>query len=104
MLLFVFLNQIFRWIQGLDVLNELDSRFGKYRNTLFSHTSLEVDREKMVPKEEEKLNISIRSYLRLLSGHLQTPAALKTLEYLIRRYKYSICVFFQFMVFDSWFF
>ncbi|XP_039121366.1 uncharacterized protein At3g06530-like [Dioscorea cayenensis subsp. rotundata] len=77
-------------LSGLDVLNELDSRFGKYRNTLFSHTSLEVDREKMVPKEEEKLNISIRSYLRLLSGHLQTPAALKTLEYLIRRYKVHV--------------
>ncbi|KAJ0970619.1 hypothetical protein J5N97_018578 [Dioscorea zingiberensis] len=77
-------------LSGLDVLIELDNRFSRYRNTLFSHTSLEVDREKMVPKEEEKLNISIRGYLRLLSGYLQTPAALKTLEYLIRRYKVHV--------------
>ncbi|RZR79863.1 hypothetical protein BHM03_00005714 [Ensete ventricosum] len=57
-----------------------------YKDSLFSQTSLELNREKMVPKEEEKVNRSICSYLRLLSGYLHLHAALKTLEYLIRRY------------------
>ncbi|RWW52338.1 hypothetical protein BHE74_00041247, partial [Ensete ventricosum] len=73
-------------ILGLEVLIELDSRFRSYKDSLFSQTSLELNREKMVPKEEEKVNRSICSYLRLLSGYLHLHAALKTLEYLIRRY------------------
>nr|XP_010919682.1 uncharacterized protein At3g06530 [Elaeis guineensis] len=77
-------------LSGLEVLVDLDGRFRKYEGTLFSQTSLELDREKMVPKEEEKINKSIHSYLRLLSGHLQLPAALKTLEYLVRRYQVHV--------------
>ncbi|URD79236.1 U3 small nucleolar RNA-associated protein 10 [Musa troglodytarum] len=73
-------------LSGLEVLIELDTRFRSYKDSLFSQTSLELNREKMVPKEEEKVNRSICSYLRLLSGYLQLHAALKTLEYLIRRY------------------
>lgn len=76
------------WILGLEALIELDARFGKYKDTLFSQTSLELDRGKMVQKEEDKLNRSISLYLRLLSGHFELPAASKTLEYLIRRYEY----------------
>lgn len=38
-------------------------------------------------EENNKINATISSYLRLLSGHLELPASLKTLEYLIRRYK-----------------
>lgn len=74
---------------GLDVLVVHDARFGSYRSTLFSHTSLELDREKMEPKDELKVNKSVSSYLRLLSGYMQLPAALKTLEYLIRRFRYA---------------
>ncbi|CAD5195383.1 unnamed protein product [Musa acuminata subsp. malaccensis] len=73
-------------LSGLEVLIELDTRFRSYKDSLFSQTSLELNREKMVPKEGEKVNRSICSYLRLLSGYLQLHAALKTLEYLIRRY------------------
>ncbi|XP_074584883.1 uncharacterized protein At3g06530 [Curcuma longa] len=73
-------------LSGLDVLIESDGRFNRYKDTLFSQTSLELDREKMVPAEEAKVNKSICWYLQLLSGYLQLHPALKTLEYLIRRY------------------
>ena len=66
----------------------MDERFARYRKTLFIETSLEVNREQQTPKENDKLNKSISSYLRLLAGYLQLPGALKTLEYLIRRYLY----------------
>ncbi|KAF0894489.1 hypothetical protein E2562_039200 [Oryza meyeriana var. granulata] len=73
-------------LSGLEHLGDMDERFRRYSNTLFSETSLEVNREQLTSKENDKLNKSISSYLRLLAGYLQLPAALKTLEYLIRRY------------------
>ena len=72
----------------MEALAELDDRFGRYKDTLFCQTSLELDRGKMVQKEADKLNRSVCSYLRLLSGNFELPAALKTVEYLIRRYEY----------------
>ncbi|KAK8935819.1 hypothetical protein KSP39_PZI013811 [Platanthera zijinensis] len=75
---------------GLDALIEADDRFSTYKTTIFSHATLDINREKMPPKEEEKLNKSICSYLQLLAGHLHLPASLRTLEYLIRRYQIHI--------------
>lgn len=72
----------------MEHLTGVDERFARYSSTLFSQTSLEVNREQQTQKENDKLNKSISSYLRLLAGYLQLPAALKTLEYLIRRYLY----------------
>jgi U3 small nucleolar RNA-associated protein 10 len=74
------------FILGLEHLEGVNERFRRYRNTLFSETSLEVNREQLTTKENDKLNKSISSYLRLLAGYLQLQAAMQTLEYLIRRY------------------
>lgn len=41
-------------------------------------------------EENNNIDASINSYLRLLSGYLELPSALKTLEYLIRRYKIHV--------------
>ncbi|TKW05794.1 hypothetical protein SEVIR_7G200000v4 [Setaria viridis] len=73
-------------LSGLEHLASVDERFARYSNTLFRETSLEVNREQLTPKENDKLNKSISTYLRLLAGYLHLPSALKTLEYLIRRY------------------
>ncbi|KAK1285926.1 Uncharacterized protein QJS10_CPB20g01401 [Acorus calamus] len=74
-------------ISGLDALANVESRFGIYRSTLFRQGSLNEDRLYLREEENRKLDGLIASYLRLLSGYLQLPAALKTLEYLIRQYK-----------------
>ncbi|KAK3026432.1 hypothetical protein RJ639_041444 [Escallonia herrerae] len=76
-------------LSGLEVLISADSRFRSYKNDLFSHRSRELDRELQGIEENDRINTSIGSYLRLLSGYFQLPSALKTLEYLIRRYKNS---------------
>ena len=65
----------------------VDERFQNYKNDLFSYKSRELDRELLSMEENNRINASINSYLHLLSGHLQLPSSLKTLEYLIRRYK-----------------
>jgi U3 small nucleolar RNA-associated protein 10 len=75
---------------GLEHLTSIDERFARYSNTLFRETSLEVNREQLTPKENDNLNKSISTYLRLLAGYLHLPSALKTLEYLIRRYLYEL--------------
>ncbi|KAK9142873.1 hypothetical protein Syun_012273 [Stephania yunnanensis] len=75
---------------GLEVLVQNDNRFGGYKNSLFSDKSRDVDRELMGVEENNKINDSITSYLRLLSGYLHLPSSLKTLEYLFRRYKIHI--------------
>lgn len=77
-------------LSGLEVLVNIDERFRNHKHDLFSHKSRELDRELMSIEENNRINASISSYLRLLSGHLQSPSAFKTLEYLIRRYKIHV--------------
>ncbi|KAL0547236.1 hypothetical protein IC582_017165 [Cucumis melo] len=77
-------------LQGLEVLISLDERFGNYKNHLFSYKSREQDRELMSDEENKRINATISSYLRLISGHFLQPSSLKTLEYLIRRYKIHV--------------
>ncbi|CAH2054802.1 unnamed protein product [Thlaspi arvense] len=74
-------------IKGLEVLGNKDERFKNFMSDLFSHKSREMDRELMSKEENARIDASISSYLRLLSGYLQFSASLETLEYLIRRYK-----------------
>lgn len=77
-------------ISGLEVLISMEERFRKYRNDLFSHQSRELDRELVGVEENTRINASISSYLQLLSGYIDSYSALKTLEYLIRRYKIHV--------------
>ncbi|WZZ42003.1 uncharacterized protein At3g06530 [Brassica napus] len=77
-------------LKGLEVLGNKDERFKNFANDLFSHKSREIDRELLSKEENAKIDASISSYLRLLSGYLQFRASLETLEYLIRRYKVHV--------------
>ncbi|GLT39857.1 hypothetical protein SLA2020_140240 [Shorea laevis] len=77
-------------LSGLEVLIGVDDRFRNYKNDLFSDKSKELDRELMGIDDNNRINASISSYLRLLSGHLLLLASLRTLEYLIRRYKIHV--------------
>ncbi|KAI4384708.1 hypothetical protein MLD38_002826 [Melastoma candidum] len=75
---------------GLDALESSDGRFERFRKDLFSHKTKELDRELLTPDENKRINASITSYLRLLSGYFRLSSALKTIEYLIRRYKIHV--------------
>lgn len=77
-------------LSGLEVLISTDERFRIYKNDLFSHKSRELDRELMTIEENNGINAAINSYLHLLSNYFQLSSALKTLEYLIRRYKIHV--------------
>ncbi|KAL0708491.1 hypothetical protein Bca4012_074917 [Brassica carinata] len=75
---------------SLEVLGNKDERFKHFVSDLFSHKSREIDRELLGKEENARIDASISSYLRLLSGYLQFRASLETLEYLIRRYKVHV--------------
>lgn len=77
-------------LSGLEVLENIDERFRNHKHDLFSHKSRDLDRELMGIEENKRINASISSYLRLLSGYFHSPSAFKTLEYLIRRYKIHV--------------
>lgn len=65
----------------------MEERFRNYKNDLFSFQSKEVDRELLDREENKRISATVGSYLRLLSGYLELNSAVKTLEYLVRRYK-----------------
>ncbi|XP_026432640.1 uncharacterized protein At3g06530-like isoform X2 [Papaver somniferum] len=73
-------------ISSLDVLVKSELRFEAYKNSLFSYKSRELNRVLQGRVENEEIDVSISSYLRLLSGYLLVDSALHTLEYLVRRY------------------
>ncbi|CAI9286982.1 unnamed protein product [Lactuca saligna] len=75
------------FISRLEGVVSLDERFLNYENDYFTHKSREPDQELMGVEDNNHINASISSYLRLLSGHFKLPSALRTLKYLIRRYK-----------------
>ncbi|XP_048446393.1 LOW QUALITY PROTEIN: uncharacterized protein At3g06530-like [Pyrus x bretschneideri] len=77
-------------LQGLEVLVSVDERFRIYKNDLFSQKSKDLDRELMGIDDNNQINASISSYLRLLSGYFELSSSIKTLEYLIRRYKIHV--------------
>lgn len=83
-LMFVYL------LLGLEVLIDKEERFRNYKNDLFSYKSKELDRELLGIEDNDGINASISSYLRLLTGYLELSSAVNTLEYLIRRYKYVL--------------
>ncbi|KAL9271856.1 hypothetical protein AKJ16_DCAP21544 [Drosera capensis] len=77
-------------IAGLEELEKLDERFRRFKDDLFSQKSVELDRELLNAEENNRIDASISSYLRLLSGYFVLESVLKTVEYLIRRYKVHV--------------
>ena len=74
-------------VEGLQDLIKLDARFQQYEQTLFSFASKDINRDLQTRSENAQLDISVNSYLQLLSPYFMLRPAHKTLEYLIRKYR-----------------
>lgn len=72
---------------GVDELSRLDARFRSYRDTLFSHAALSLNRDQAEPEVVEQLDQRLEAFLALLTNHFLSPGAFKALEFLIRRFK-----------------
>ncbi|KAJ3329702.1 HEAT repeat-containing protein 1 [Blyttiomyces sp. JEL0837] len=72
---------------GLASLVEVDSTFAVFEETLFSETIKNMERNLLTRDENEQLDSIVESFLLKLSAHILRPGALKTLEWLIRRFR-----------------
>lgn len=73
--------------EGLQELIKLDSRFSPFEHTLFSFSSKQLVRDLQTRDENQKLDVSIGSFLQLLSPYFMQKSAHKVIEYLLRRYR-----------------
>lgn len=76
--------------EGLDDLCELDSRFNKFRQTLFSETSVTLDRNLQSKEVTEQLNKNIDAFLTLVGPYYGLTSSLKAVEWLVRRFHANI--------------
>lgn len=83
-----FLFQVGR--EGLEELIEIDSRFAKFSNTLFSDTSVTFDRNVQTKDVLELMDKNINAFLTLVGPYYQLGPALKAVEWLVRRFYANI--------------
>ncbi|KAK8201397.1 snoRNA-binding rRNA-processing protein utp10 [Zalaria obscura] len=74
-------------IEGFDELCMLDARFGPFSQNLFSEQSKGEDRTQMTAKENEELDVVIKSFLGLVGARLLLKPGQKAVEWLIRRFR-----------------
>ena len=72
---------------GLEELKTVEPAFAKFEIVLFGENTLEVHRATMTKQQNESLNGTLRTFLRLLSPFFMMKAAHKCLEWLIRKYR-----------------
>ncbi|KAH8673730.1 hypothetical protein BX600DRAFT_410436 [Xylariales sp. PMI_506] len=73
--------------EGYDELCHLDARFAPFAATLFSEQSQNEDRSQMTSAENAELDKKIESFLRLAGGRFRLMPAVKSIEWLIRRFR-----------------
>lgn len=75
-------------LQGFEELCQLDSRFARFQSTIFSEESQNQDRTQLSKAENQELDRQVDAFLRLVGGKLRLMPAIKSIEWLIRRFRY----------------
>ncbi|GME71616.1 unnamed protein product [Ambrosiozyma monospora] len=74
-------------IEALDKLESLDSRFHKFRSTIFNETSIQIDRQVQSKEQIENLNKTINAFVELLGQYWNLAIAVKVAEWPLRRFQ-----------------
>ncbi|KAI3404561.2 UTP10 [Candida oxycetoniae] len=77
-------------LQGLQELCELDSRFNKFKASLFSQNSVNFDRNVQTQDAITHLDQNIAAFFTLLGPFYSFTSALKAAEWLVRRFQANI--------------
>lgn len=77
-------------LEGLEELIELDSRFSRFKNSIFSETSISFDRNVQTKETLDQLNQNIEAFLNLVAPYYNLNLSLKALEWLVRRFYINI--------------
>jgi U3 small nucleolar RNA-associated protein 10 len=73
--------------QGFEELCQLDHRFARFGATVFSDESQSQDRTQLTADENEELDRQVVAFLRLAGSRLRLMPAIKSIEWLIRRFR-----------------
>ncbi|KAL2213425.1 hypothetical protein CC79DRAFT_1327318 [Sarocladium strictum] len=73
--------------QGFEELCQLDDRFLAFDKTIFSEDSKTQDRAQLTQAENEVLDKHVEAFLRLAGSRLRLMPAIKSVEWLIRRFR-----------------
>lgn len=76
--------------EGLAELAEVDSRFEKFSETLFSESSLTFDRNVQTKDIMAQVNANLEAFINLIAPFYHLSPALKAMEWLVRRYHVNI--------------
>ena len=74
-------------LEGFQDLCQLDQRFLDFQRNIFNPQSKDQDRVQMTAHENEALDSVLEQFLSLVGSRLLLRPAVKTLEWLIRRFK-----------------
>lgn len=77
-------------MDALERLEALDSRFGKFKNTIFASTSIRIDRLVQSKEENENLDRTIDTFLALLAPYWDLAIAARAAEWPLRRFQMNI--------------
>lgn len=77
-------------LEGLEDLIEIDSRFSKFKQTLFSETTINLDRNVQSQDTLDQLNKNVEVFLSLVSPYYLLTPSTKAVEWLIRRFYINI--------------
>lgn len=75
---------------ALEELITVDKRFSFFKNSLFSETSVNVDRNIQTVEQNRDLDNAVNAYLSLISPRWNLAPALQTTEWLVRRFQIHI--------------
>ncbi len=73
--------------EGFEELCQIDGRLSQFSSTLFSEQSQDEDRTQMTAAENAELDKQIEAFLQLSASRLRLLPAIKSIEWLIRRFR-----------------
>lgn len=77
-------------LEGLDELIDLDPRFKRFKQTLFSESSITLDRNVQQQESIDQLDKNIEAFLNLVGPYFLLSPTVKALEWLVRRFYINI--------------
>ncbi|CUM68169.1 uncharacterized protein PRCAT00005886001 [Priceomyces carsonii] len=77
-------------LEGFEELEEFEPRFRSFKETLFSQTSIDFDRNVQSKETIDNLNRTIDAFLKMIGPFYRMESAVKSLEWLVRRFQINI--------------
>ncbi|ODV83497.1 hypothetical protein CANARDRAFT_9557 [[Candida] arabinofermentans NRRL YB-2248] len=74
-------------LESLERLETLDRRFGKFKLSIFSETSIGIDRQVQSKEQNDDLDKTINVFLSLIAPYWHLAISVKAAEWLLRRFQ-----------------